>query len=541
MLPGKKYTPEDFLRIAWRRKWFILVPAAVIAAGTFVYARWLPNRYSSAATVLVVPQRVPESYVQSTVSADVAERLQTISQTILSRTKLERIIEEFNLYAEDRKTMIMEDIVERMRRTDIKINVATPRNRNEDATHFSVAFESSQPRTSMLVAERLANMFMQENLVDREALADSTSQFLQSEVEDARRQLLEHEAKFEAFRQRNAGRLPTQVQSNLQMLQVTQGQIQANIDAANRERDRLTVLEGTLAEMIEAAGRGSAAPATATTAGAPAATFAQQLEAARFALRGLELRQKADHPNIQSAKRVIAELEAKAAAEAAEAAEALADATVKEEQQRIVQLPPAAAENANRMRLEAQQLRRSLETRKAEDERLRKVMGSYTFSLEAAPKLESELTELMRDYGILQTQYESLKKKSEDSQLAVNLERRQIGEQFKMIDGARLPERPISPNRTRINFMGLLAGLGFGVALVALLEYRDTTLKTDDDVVTSLALPVIAVIPAMVTAGDRKRQRRRRLLLAAGASAVTIVAVAAVVAWRLELIQRWIR
>jgi uncharacterized protein involved in exopolysaccharide biosynthesis len=431
--------------------------------------------------------------------------------------------------------MIMEDIIERMRRQDIKINVAAARNRNEDATHFSVAFESSQPRTAMLVAERLANMFMQENLQDREVLADSTSQFLQSQVEDARRQLLEHEAKLEAFRQRNSGRLPTQVTSNLQMLQVTQSQLQANIDGANRERDRLTVLEGALSEMIEAAGRAAPAATGTPTPSAPAATFAQQLENARLQVRALETRLKADHPTVQSAKRLIAELEVKAAEEAAAAP------AVVEEGQKIVQLPPAAAEKANGMRLEAQQLRRSLETRKNEDERLRKVMASYTFSLEAAPKLESELTELMRDYGILQTQYESLKRKSEDSKIAVNLERRQIGEQFKIIDGARLPERPISPNRTRINAMGLMAGLGFGLALVALLEYRDTTLKTDDDVVTSLALPVIAVIPSMVTAADRLRQKRRRLVLAAAASALTLTAVAAAVAWRFELIQRWIR
>jgi hypothetical protein len=172
---------------------------------------------------------------------------------------------------------------------------------------------------------------------------------------------------------------------------------------------------------------------------------------------------------------------------------------------------------------------------------LKRVLASYSVRLEAAPKLESELTELMRDYGTIQSQYETLLKRSEESRIAVNLERRQIGEQFKIIDGARLPERPISPNRLRMNLMGLLAGLGFGIALAALREYRDTTLKTDSDVVTSLALPVLAVIPAMVTALDRRRQRRKRILIGASASLVVVLAAGAVVAWRMQLLQAWVR
>ncbi len=220
MLPGKKYKPEDYLRMLWVRKWFIVVPAVLVSAGTFVWTSQLPDRYRASTTILVVPQRVPTAYVRSTVTAGVAERLQTISQQILSRTRLERIIEEFNLYPEERRTMIMEDVVELMRTRDVKVNVPNSRRRNQDASHFSVSFDSSQPRTAMLVAERLASMFVQENLQDREVLADATNQFLQAQLEDARRRLIEHEKKLEEFRQRNSGQLPSQVQSNLQMMQI---------------------------------------------------------------------------------------------------------------------------------------------------------------------------------------------------------------------------------------------------------------------------------------------------------------------------------
>src|SRR5690606_11035031 len=122
MLPGKKYKPEDFLWIAWTRKWFILLPTIIAAVGTYAWTKTLPDRYRSSTTILVVPQRVPESYVRSTVTASVSERLQTISQQILSRTRLERIIEEFNLYENQRQTMIMEDVVQLMRTRDIKLD-----------------------------------------------------------------------------------------------------------------------------------------------------------------------------------------------------------------------------------------------------------------------------------------------------------------------------------------------------------------------------------------------------------------------------------
>ncbi|HUE86399.1 MAG TPA: Wzz/FepE/Etk N-terminal domain-containing protein [Vicinamibacterales bacterium] len=523
MLPGKKYQPEDFLRIAWTRKWFIVVPTILIGAAVFAWSSTLPNRYRSTATILVVPQRVPEAYVRAAVTASVTERLQTISQQILSRTRLERVIEDFNLYQEERKTMILEDVVELMRR-DVKVDTARTR-RREDTSHFTVGFDSPQPRTAMQVAERLASMFVQENLQDREILADSTNQFLQAQLEDARRRLTEHETTLEAFRLRNSGQLPTQVQSNMHMLQVTQTQLQANVDASNRERDRLLVLDGAIAEAVASlANRGS------DQKGAPA-TLAQQIETARASLKGLEDRFKDSHPDVRQAKRQLADLEAKAAAKGTPGAATPASAMN----------ASAVAGQLSKMRMEAEQLRKSIETRKAEHERLRKNLAAYTARLEATPKLESEMAALTRDYDTIKTQYETLLKKSEESKIAVNLERRQIGEQFKVIDGARLPERPISPNRLRLNLIGVLAGLGLGVVLVGLLEYRDTSLKTDDDIVTSLALPVLAVIPVMRTEMEYRRAKRKRVLLAVSASVATILLAVAVAVWQPDLLQTWMR
>lgn len=555
MLPGKRYTPEDILRMVWRRKWIILLPTILIGAGTAIWSSFLPDRYLAETTIVVVPQRIPQTYVRSTVTAELGERLNTISQQILSRTRLERIIEEFNLYESQRRTMIMQDIVERMRIYDIKLNVAGGR-RNQ-AGSFTVGFESSNPRTAVQVAERLASMFVQENLQEREVQADATSQFLQAQLEDARRRLIEHERKLESFRQQHAGRLPSQVASNMQSLNALQAELTANAESANRERDRLMVVEsaieqattygldtginaGTnwwlLAEGVLAAKQRASGGNRPDESGTQVQTTAQQLESARASLRGLELRLKPEHPDVKRLQRVIAELQVKADAEAL-AAPVPSEAAPREGGV----MDAGLQKRVESFRLEAKELRAKIEGRRQEEERLKGLVAAYRARLEAAPALESALTELMRDYTTIQDQYLGLLRKSEESKLAVNLERRQIGEQFKIIDGARMPERPISPNRQQLNLIGVLSGLVLGVLLAGLLEYRDTTFKTDDDIVTSLALPVLAVIPLMVTTGERRRHRRRRLVLALSGSAVSLLLVASAVAWKLDLVPDWVR
>jgi uncharacterized protein involved in exopolysaccharide biosynthesis len=343
------------------------------------------------------------------------------------------------------------------------------------------------------------------------------------------------------------------VQSNLQMMQHAQIQLQALTDSINKDRDRLMALEKAMADA-------AAAPANppAVSAAMPkedrggkgeeprsgkrgeSATAAQQLEQARADFAALEVRLKPEHPDIGRAKRMIAELEAKAEAEALE--QPLSSVAAPVITPIAVTSGSRPAQNrTNSMQIEINELRQRIETKKQEEARLPTVIAAYQKKVEAAPALESELTELNRDYATLEDSYTDLLKKSEQSKIASNLERRQIGEQFKILDGARLPEKPFSPNRLRINIIGILAGLALGVALIALLEYRDTTFKTDDDIVISLALPVLAVIPAMITTGERRRAQRRRLVMALSGSFVLVVAIAAVVAWRLRLLEAWVR
>ncbi len=240
MLPGKTYKPEDILVIAWRRRWQIIVPFLLVAGGAIRYAQTLPDRYRSETVILIVPQRVPESYVHSTVTSRIEDRLRSINQQIMSRTRLEPIIQTLNLYPGLMKNGLVEDAVARMR-LDADVQVV-----KGDA--FRVSFIANEPRTAMKVTQQLASLFIDENLKDREVLAEDTNQFLDSQLDNAKQRLIEHEKKLEEYRKRYAGQLPTQVQSNLQVIQNAQMQIQSINDSIGRDRDRRLMLERQVAD-----------------------------------------------------------------------------------------------------------------------------------------------------------------------------------------------------------------------------------------------------------------------------------------------------
>jgi capsular polysaccharide biosynthesis protein len=192
------------------------------------------------------------------------------------------------------------------------------------------------------------------------------------------------------------------------------------------------------------------------------------------------------------------------------------------------------------MQAERESLERQIALNQTEEARLQRELATLRAKVAVAPSREAEATELMRDYDTLDEQYRTLLSRAQQSRIAADLERRQIGEQFRLIDPATLPSRPFSPDRARMNVMGALAGLGFGLALVALIEYRDTSFRTEDDFTVSLALPVLAVIPTMVTRPERQRAKRRRLM-AVSASVVATVGTIAVIVWKIDDIANWVR
>lgn len=532
MLPGRKYTPEDILRIAWRRKWLILGPFVMISIATALVAWQLPNRYRSSTVIMVVPQRVPEAYVRSTVSTpnerdgagQFRDRIETLKQQILSRTRLERLILDLNLYPEERKTSIMEDVVEKMR-SDISV-VAVLRGES-----FEISFVYGERRPTMDVVNKLAAAFIDESNQDRSLFAESTTTFLESQLNEARSSLEEIETKVADYRRSHTGELPTEREANLQVLSSTQMQVQSTAESINRDRDRRFLLERTLAELsaeaLVAAPVATAPTNPADASAVPGQTAAEQLQAARAQLQALELRFTGDHPDVKRMVKIIANLEETAQKEAAQIplspeAEPARPANVQEQQRQT---------RMRDLRLEMEGLDRVIATKQEEEKNLRAKIALYQRRVEATSSRETELTSLLRDYSTVQQRYGTLLGKQGDSKIAAALERRQIGEQFRTVDQAKLPERPASPNRPLIDLAGAMAGLAIGFGTVAFLAYRDNSFRTDDEIVRLLALPVVAMIPIMLSRSEQRALRRRAVLIGASAVCLLLVAAAGALWW----------
>src|SRR3954470_753451 len=517
MLPGRQYTPEELLRLLWYRRWIVLVFAIFSTLGAVAVSMQIKNLYRSETLILLTPQRVPETYVKTTMTMRMEDRLRSIQEEILSRTRLEKVIGDFNLYPELRATKPMEEVVAIM-----KDNIAVDTVR-DDA--FKVSFTSGSPRTAMIVADRLAAEFIDENARSREGFAKDTDKFLESQLEDARRSLEEHENKLKLFRERYSGELPQQLDSNLQVIRGKQADIQALNESIDRDRDRRLALEKQIADAMNG---GVETPAVE----AKTETTLDLLDKAKSELRTMELRLKPEHPDVIAKRRAVANLEKQVQDEAAAG---LAAAPAASPAVRTSSLDMVRQARARQYQQEMTKIDQQIAQKQTDVERLKGMVTEYQRRVDSVPGHESELTSLMRDYDTLQKVYASLLGKKEDSKISANLEKQQVGEQFKILDPARLPERPFSPNRIRISVIGLGIGLPLGLALAGFLEYRDTTLRTEDEVVKMLVLPVVAAIPVMSSIGER-RPHRRNLVLTGLASFIVVAGGLVGMLWRMGLV-----
>jgi polysaccharide chain length determinant protein (PEP-CTERM system associated) len=528
MLPGKTYTPPDYAMMAWRRRWIMIAGLFVGAYVALIVSSKLPDMYQSEMLIQVVPQRIPDDYVRSTVTMRTEERLATLTQQVLSRTALENLIREMSLYPNQLSVMPLQDVIELMR-SNIRVDPVV----SGDA--FYVRFIYSDRETATRVTERLGGLFIDMNARDRGDLAQATDEFLESQLDETRRRLEEQERKLERFREQNAGRLPTQLSFNMQAMQNAQMAIQALVESLARDRDRRVLQERLYNNEVEARQSAAVTPPPQVQS-APGETTAsgltteQQLAVARETLARLRLRLTPEHPDIARTTRQIGTLEER----------------LKEEASRVQDSDPASTdpvpltpdqearrEHLIQMRAELVSLEREIAFKEAEEQRQRTLLAEYQRRIEEVPGVESEWIKLTRDYDTQQAAYKILLTKSESSKVAVQLERRQIGEQFRVLDPARPPIRPTGIRRIQVNGLGALAGLVLGIVLSAFLEFRDTTFRNGSDVTQVMKLPVVALVPFVMTAADRSLARRRRLLTSAAVALLMVTGAVGV--WSMEL------
>jgi len=483
--PRRPLRLQEVLR---RRRWWAVLPFLGCFAGVAAVSAFLPDVYRSSATILIERQQIPDELVRSTVTSGLDVRLQMISQEILSRSRLESLVNQFGLYPELRGRTPTERVVERMR-ADIQLELRGEQKRAERSTvAFSVGYRGSDPARVAAVANALASFYIEENLKARERQATGTADFLRNQLDQARTKLAELESQVGAFKERNLGELPQQMEANLKTLEGLNAQLRLNSDNQALAVARRASLETQLGEALGVAGGGPDAVAV-------------RLSELRRQLAALRTQYTDRYPDVVRVKDEIARLEAQLAAGGTDG---------------------RAADGAASLNPQVVQLRRSLAEAEAEIKRLgaeatrlRASITLYQGRVEATPKREQEFQALSREYQATQEQYRSLVKRQDEAELAESMEQRQKGEVFRVIEPAVADEQAAAPNRRRLLLLGFLLSLGVSTAVVFLREAFDPSIHSKEDVEAQASLPVLASIPVLALDHDRDERRRRLALQAA--------------------------
>jgi succinoglycan biosynthesis transport protein ExoP len=514
------------LLLIWRRRqWLAILVFAVPMSAGVSFIAFLPNVYRSTATVLVERQQVPETIVQSTVTSTLETRLQTISQEILSRSRLEALINRFGLYPVLRRRAPLEDVIERMR-GDIKLELkgVEVRGQRQATVAFTISYLGGDADTVSVVTNTLASFYIEENLKVRERLASGTADFLKIQLTETKKKLDDLEHRVGDFKRRHLGELPQQMETNLASLERLHTQLRINADNQTRSAERRHSLSGQLAEAETLL---ATTPIASIPLGAPAIAVTDTPELRRVRLKQelttLRTQYNDRYPDVVAKKAELAALEREIAeARARDAKDAPGkDAPGKDEKPGIGQPPTPYVLRLKESLSEAEA---DIKVFKSEERRLRESIASYQTRVENVPRREQELRELSRDYDSTGALYQSLLKRFEEAQLAESLEQRQKGEQFRVLDPAIPGPTPDAPKRARLLLIALVGSIGLAIGAAMLAEHFDMSFHSVDELRAFSGVPVLVSIPRIGIEADRVRQRRRARLTA-GAAFVGLVLI----------------
>jgi succinoglycan biosynthesis transport protein ExoP len=495
---------QHYLGVVRRRHMQFLIPLFLGWAAVWGASWVLPPRYESTTLILVEQPTMPKDYVTPNVNDDLQERMQSITQQILSRTRLLHIIDQLNLYASPRSQPSPDQKVDAMRK-DIDIDIV--RDASHQITAFNVSYSSRDPHVAQRVTSELTNLFINENLEVRQQQSEDTTTFLESQLETARKSLSDQEEKVREFKGLHVGEMPGQLASNLQILSGLQSQLQNEQDSLNAAQQQHVYLQ-TLADQYRALQGTSKGSDSTSTGGLPA--LDQELDKLQGQLADLRSRYTDRHPDVRKVKEQIAEtqkmrdqllasLKANGAAQTSGADPVVDPGSVDPAQAALLaqiqsQLKSNQVEVANR--------EHSIVALKAK-------MDDYQARLNQEPVREQQLSDLTRGYEQSKANYDELLKKKNESAMATSMELLQQGERFRVIDPPSLPLKPDFPNRLKFCGIGLGIGLALGAVVAGAFEMMDDRIYDEKELQTLLPVPVISEIPAIAAAADEQSERRR--------------------------------
>jgi len=512
-------TLEDYWAIARRRRWWLILPLFLGWAFVVVAGRFIPPKYRSETVIIVEQQGVSERYVLANVAVDVQQWLQSMTQQILSRTRLQEIIGHFHLYGEDQGPVDSDALVERMRR-DIKIDLVQAPGRPGELSAFKISYSAPSPTLAQQVTNELTSLFIDENLRDRQRLSENTTQFLASQLEDARRDLTQQEERLRDFKSKNLGELPEQWQSTEQILSGLQTRLQSAEEALDEANQQELYLESLIPQYQSLRGQIGNQDSEVVS---PAA-LEEQLDKLHAELADLSTRYTANHPDVRRVKEKIAateklkkQLETQAQSH---------EPTKPIEGNRSVSDPAELRTSSSMLPIDGQLRANKVKIAHREQEvrKLENQIEEYQSRLNLMPVREQQLADITRDHEQSRTNYESLLAKKTQSEMATNLEKRQQGELFSIIDPPNLPLKPYWPDRFKLSLLGLAMGAFLALGITALLETLDPRIYRDEDLRDLVTAPVLARIPVLQTANEqRKLLWHRRLEAIAGLALIAVI------------------
>lgn len=520
---------SHWIGVIRRRHLYFLIPMFV--GWLLVYAAsWvIPARYKSSTMILVEQPTMPKDYVTPNVNEDLQERLQSITQQILSRSRLLHIMDDMHLYAKKRDRLSPDEAVESMRK-DIDIELV--RGPDSRISAFKVSYSAPNPATAQRVTSALTTLFISENLEVRQQASEDTTKFLETQLETARQGLTAQEDKIRGFKGQHLGELPAQLESNLQILSGLQSQLQAQEDSLNTAKQQRVYVQTLLNQYRAAQGASRSPDGSHTTLSA----VDEELEKLKSDLSTLRSSYNDQYPEIRELKDKIARTEklkqqlqlnpAKAptsASKAGDSGNGVSDAGGSRDLSATAQLQSQLTANE----AEIKNRERSIEALKAEIDR-------YRGRLNQEPVREQELADLTRGYEQSKLSYDELVKKKNDSAMATSMELMQQGERFRVLDPASLPLKPSFPDRMKMCLMGLGIGIVLGGAAVMAIEATDDRLYDEAELKQLLPVPVISEIPVVRHDDDARAERKRlRLGFVVGSAIFTIIlAGSALTYWR---------
>lgn len=566
---------KDYLAAFRRRRVQIIVVSSVLFVVSLLVAFLWPPTYRSMATILIEEQEVPPDLIRSTVTSFATQRIQTISQTIMTRANLMQIVDKYNLYADRRGRDTTEEILDRMRK-DVQLDminsdVIDPRSgRPSTATiAFTLAFEGSNPETTQKVASELTSLYLNENLKTRTEKATETVDFLNAEAEKLNQHISEAETKIAAFKKQHPDTLPDLRGLNLQLTDRTETALSELDNQMRTLDDRKFYLEGQLAQlnpmspMIGDSGDKISDPKT-------------RLKTLRAEYISKSAQYSPDYPDVVQLRRQIAEMEKQTGSvnsssdQAKDLAKARAELTAAREKYspdhpdviRLTKLvaslekslkdPPVTPETTVAkeqpdnpayitLKADLEGLKSEMQSLAAKRTDLNAKLAEYEKRTAQSPEVERVYLTLKRDYDDSVIEYQQVQAKQMAAQVGQQLEKDRKGERFSLIDPPHLPEQPLKPNRPAIVILGLLLSIFSGVGSVAAAESMDTSVRGAHGVMAAVNAPPLSVIPYLLNSEDLRRAEKIKKRMIMGITGGLVVLILFIHLFWIPLDVLWFR